>query len=160
MKYNGQRNKNLPIKEYLEEIISYLKDIINDLEKFDSWKFQLTIAINFISSKDIDEECIMHWKKGNIEVLVFGKADEVIEELFELLLRRYQIRLERWIIGHDFIFDSLYLLYYKCHKINFESGRSYRDSSDQITNRKAGMNPTNDGDKSFQYAATITLNSH
>ena len=47
---NGDRNKNLTIKEYLEEIKPYLKGIINDLQKFDTWKIPLTIAINFISS--------------------------------------------------------------------------------------------------------------
>ena len=29
----------------------------------------------------------------------------------------------------DFIIDCVYLLYYKCYKINFKRGRSYIDSS-------------------------------
>ena len=71
------------LKEYLEKIKLYLKDIINDLEKFDTWKIQLAIAINFISSKDNNEEGLMHSKSDNIEAMVYYKADEVIEELFE-----------------------------------------------------------------------------
>ena len=31
----------------------------NDIQKSDAWEIQLTIAINFISSKDIDEECVL-----------------------------------------------------------------------------------------------------
>ena len=49
-KSNGDRNKILSVKEYLDEIKPYLKDISN-LKKSDTWKIQLTIAINFISSK-------------------------------------------------------------------------------------------------------------
>ena len=57
---NKNRNKTLLIEEYLNKIRPYLKDIINDLRKSDTWKIQLTIAINFVSSKDNDEERVMH----------------------------------------------------------------------------------------------------
>ena len=52
---NGDRNKTLSVEDYPNKIRSYLKDIINDLKKSDTWKIQLTIAINFISSRDNDE---------------------------------------------------------------------------------------------------------
>ena len=32
--------------------------------------------------------------------------------------------------GSEFVFDYVHLLYYKCHKINFNHGRSYIDSLD------------------------------
>ena len=51
----GDRNKALSIEGYLKKIRPYLKDIINNLQKFDAWKIQLTVAINFVSPKDIDE---------------------------------------------------------------------------------------------------------
>ena len=41
---------------------------------------RLTIAINFISSKDDDEECVMHSKSDNKEIKNNGKADEVFEK--------------------------------------------------------------------------------
>ena len=31
-----------------------------DLQNSDTWKIELTIAINFISSKDAEEEHVMH----------------------------------------------------------------------------------------------------
>ena len=43
-----------------------------------SWKVQLTIPINFISSKDNNEEQVMHLKSDNIEVMTYDKATEVI----------------------------------------------------------------------------------
>ena len=65
-KSNGDRNKTLSLEEYLNKIRPYLKGIINDLKKSDTWKIQLTIAINFMSSKDNDEECVMHLKSDII----------------------------------------------------------------------------------------------
>ena len=58
-----------------------------------------------------------------------NKVDEVIEELFQSLLYRYQIRLETS-KGSDFIFDCVHLLYYKCHKIHLNCGGSNIDSAD------------------------------
>ena len=37
-------NKALSFEEYLNRLILYLKDIINNLKKSDIWKIQLTIA--------------------------------------------------------------------------------------------------------------------
>ena len=72
------------------------KDIINNLKKFDTWKIHLTTEINFMSSKDNDEECVMHSKNDKIEIMVNDKTDEVIEELFKSLHSRYQTGLETW----------------------------------------------------------------
>ena len=69
MKVNGDRIKTLLIKEYLDEIKPCLKEIINNLKKSDTWKIQLTVVINFISSKDIDKECVMHSKSDNIKIM-------------------------------------------------------------------------------------------
>ena len=60
---NGDRNKTLSVEEYLNKIRPYLKDITNNLKKSDTWKIQLTIGINFMSSKDNDKEHLMHSKK-------------------------------------------------------------------------------------------------
>ena len=49
--------------------------------------------------------------------MINDKADEVIDELFQTLLSRYQSELKTSIKGSDFIFDCVYLLYYKLHKI-------------------------------------------
>ena len=41
--------------------------------------------------------------------------DEIIEELFESLLARYQIGLEMQMRFSDFIFNCVKFLYYKSH---------------------------------------------
>ena len=58
----------------------HLKEIINNLKKFDTWKIQLTIANNIVSSIDSVEEHVMHSKSDNIEIMINDKADEVIKE--------------------------------------------------------------------------------
>ena len=59
----------------------------------------------------------------------------------------------------EFVFDYVYLLYYKCYKINPIRGGSYIDSPDWIKNKKARISHVNKKDnKCFQYAVTVTLN--
>ena len=59
------------------------------------WKIQLTMEVNFISSKkDSDETRAMRTKSDNIEIMMGSETDEIIEELSKSLLRRYQEKLE------------------------------------------------------------------
>ena len=99
----------LSIKEYHDEINPYLKNIIN-LNKCDKWKIQLTMAINFMFSRDTDEKHVLHSKSDKIEITINDKADEVIKEIFESIYCRYQISLEISMKGNDFIFDYVNLL--------------------------------------------------
>ena len=87
-KNNDDRNKTLSFEEHLNKIKPYLKDITNNLKKFNLRKIQLKIANNFISSIDKDEEHVMHSKSDNIEMIINDEADEVIKELFDSLKNR------------------------------------------------------------------------
>ena len=51
--------------------------------------------------------------------MIIDKAGEVIENLFELLLKRYQVGLETSMSRSGVTFHCVHLLYCKCHKINF-----------------------------------------
>ena len=82
------------------------------------WKLLLTIAINFLSSKENDEEPVMHSKRDNIKIMSNDRIDEVIEKLFQSLLFRYQIRLGTSVEGSEFVFYCVHLSYYKYHKTN------------------------------------------
>ena len=83
-KSKGDR-KRLSVKNYLNKIKPYLKNIINNLKKSDMSKIQLKIAINFINSKD--NEQVKHSKSDNMEIMINDKAYEVIEELFKWLIK-------------------------------------------------------------------------
>ena len=88
-----------------------MRDIIINLQNSGTWKIQLTIAINFVFSKYVDEECVMHSKSDNIEFMPYDNANEVVNELFKSLLWRYQFSLEKskreWF---DFWFSSTVVL--------------------------------------------------
>ena len=128
---NGDRNKTLSAEEYFNKIRPYLKDIINNLKKSDTWKIKLTIANNFISSIDNNEDRVIPSRCDNIEIMINDEADDVIKKRFYSLKNRYQNNLEL-IKGSGFAFDYVYLFYYKCHKINPNRGGSYTDSPDWI----------------------------
>ena len=100
---NGDRNKNLSIEEYLDKIRSYLRDIITDLEESDTGKIQLTMAINFIFSRDIDEERVMHSKSDNKQFMTYDNANNIVDELLETLLWRYQDNLEARMEESEFV---------------------------------------------------------
>ena len=112
----------------------YLSDMVNDYKafknlkvnlgnevsdyetQFGEWKIQLTMTINFISSKNSDETRNMHTKSNSIEIMVGIETDEIIEELFKSLLQRYQEGLEESVKGIEFVFDGVNLLHYHLQK--------------------------------------------
>ena len=65
----------LPGEEYLNKIRLYLKNIINNCKKSDTWKTQLAIANNIISSIDNDGERVMHSKSDNTEIMINHETD-------------------------------------------------------------------------------------
>ena len=169
----GDKGRTLSIKEYLNIIEPYLSDIINDhktsglvryhsgnkawLEETSSeWKIQLTMAIDFISSKDSDETRTMHTKSNNVEIIMGSETDEIIKNLFESFLQKYEEGLEESMRGSDFVYDTIDALYYNINKVSLSRGGSYIDSPKGLKNKKA--NPKNKDDKCFQYALTVALN--
>ena len=51
--------------------------------------------------------------------------------------------------GSEFIFDSVQLMYCKCHKVNCKRGSPYIDSLDWIKKKIVTINPKNKYDKYF-----------
>ena len=118
---NGDKDKNLSAKKYVNMIRPYLSNIINDYKAFKNlkvrssnevfdyetqlgeWKIQLTMAINFISFKDSDDTRNVHAKSNNIEIMVGSETNEIIKELFKSLLQRHQEGLEESMKGSEFI---------------------------------------------------------
>ena len=116
------------------------------------------MTVNFVSSKDFDEIRTMHTKSDNIYIMMGYETDDIIKELCESLLERYQEGLEESMKGSQFVFDSVDLLEYKLNKISLNRGGSYVDSPKWLKNRKATINSKNNDDKCFQYALTVALN--
>ena len=100
----------------------------------------------------------MHTRRNNTKFTSYDDANEVIDQIFDSLHSRHQDNTEASMRESDCIFDSVHLMYYKCHKVNFRRGSSYIDSPDWIKKEKATTNPKNEDDKFFQYGVTVALN--
>ena len=74
---------------------------MDNLKKSERWKSQLTIENNSISSVDNNEECVIHSKSHNREVMT---NDEELPKS----LNRYQNNFELKCV---FVFDYVHLLY-------------------------------------------------
>ena len=110
------------------------------------------MSINFISSKNSDVA-------RDIKIMVGSETNEIIEELFKSLLKRYQEGLVGLMKGNDLIFDSVNLLHQDLQKTNLKRiGSSNINSPEWLKNRKATINPKNNDDHCFQYALTVVLN--
>ena len=66
----------------------------------------------------------MHLSSDNKRFISCSEANDVIDKLFKSLRSKYQDGLETSMKGSDFIFDSVQLMYYKCHKVPFKRGGS------------------------------------
>ena len=139
--------------EYLNKIKTYLSDIINDHKtqwdwKIHSgnkvidwktqgeWKIQLSMTINFISSRESDEIRIMHTKSDNLHIMMGKGTNETIKEPFDSLLQRYQEGLEESLRGSEIVFNSIDLLEYKINKTSLKRGGSHVDSPKWLQNKK------------------------
>ena len=117
------------------------------------------MAINFISSKDSDETRTMHTKTNNVEIMIGSETNEIIKELFESFLQKYQERLEESMRGSEFVYDSVDVLHYNLNKVSLSRDGSYINSPKWVKNKGATINPQNKkDDRCFQYAVTVALN--
>ena len=129
------------------------------IQNYDTWKIHLTIAINFIFSKDVEEERVMHSSSDNIRFTSY--VNDLFESLWKsrniIVFLETQGNLETSMGGSKLFFDSVQLMYYKFDKVNFRPDGSYIDSPGWIKNKKATIDPTNTDDKCFQYVVLIAL---
>ena len=164
--------KNVSPEEYFDMIRPCLSDMVNNHKtlqnlrvhssnetQFGEWKVQLTMSVNFISSKDSDETRNMHTKSDNIEIIIGSETNDIIEELRKSPLQNYHNNLEESMKGREFVRDSVDLLYYQLQKTSLKkNGSSYIDSPNWLKNKKATINPKNSDNNCFQYALTVALN--
>ena len=115
---------------------------------------------NCISSKNFEETRLIYSPGNNVEIQIGSETDDIIDELFESLLQRFQEARETLNNrGSEFIHDNVGLLHYCFHKIRLKRGGSYVDSPEWLKNKRAIINPKyKKGDNYFQDAITVALN--
>ena len=110
--YECKGDKILNLKEYLNLIEKYLRELIEENKLKGEWKVQLTIEVNFISLKPgSDETRIMYTRSDNIEIMFGDDNDDIIEQLFESLLQKYEENLQNKMRGSEFEFDGVNFLF-------------------------------------------------
>ena len=115
----------------------------------------INIEVNFILLKPgSDETGIMYTRSDNIEIMFGGNNDDIIEQLFESLLKKYEENLQNKMRGTEFGFDDANFLYYDFNKTSINRGGSYIDSPKWLEDKKSTINPKNNDDKCFQYTVT------
>ena len=120
---------------------------------------QLTIKVNFILLKPGSNETrIMYTRSDNIEIMFGDDNDDIIEQLFESLLKKYEENLQNKMRGSEFEFDGVDFLYYDFNKTSINRGGSYIGSPKWLKGKKSAINPENNDDKCFQYDITLALN--
>ena len=94
----------------------YLRDMINDHKATKNqskvWKIQISMHVNFISSKDTGENCTTYLWSDNENIMWGNETSDIIKELFKSFLDNYQKEEQIMRGGSDFIFESVDLLYY------------------------------------------------
>ena len=111
---------------------------------------KLTIEVNFISLRPgSDETRFMYTRSDNIEIMFGDGNDDIIERLFESLLKKYEENLQNKMRGSEFEFDGVNFLYYDFNKTSINTGGSYIDSPKWLKDKKSTINPKNNDDNVF-----------
>ena len=107
----------------------YLHDIINDHKavrnESKEWKIQITMHVNFVSSKDTGETRTIFVRSDNEEISLENETDDIIKRLLYSFLNNYQK--EEIVLRKEsgFVFESVDLLSYHVHKTSLKRGKSY-----------------------------------
>ena len=68
--------------------------MINNYKALSAWKIKLIMRINFVSSIDSNKILTIHTKSDSMEIMSGFETNDIIKELFESFLKRYQEGLE------------------------------------------------------------------
>ena len=100
----------------------------------------------------------MYTRSDNIERKFGDDNDDIIEQLFESLLQKYEENLQNKMRGSEFQIDGVNFFYYDFNKTSINRGGSYIDSPKWLKDKKSTINPKNNDDKFFRYVVTLPLN--
>ena len=129
------RDKKLEIKGYLEKLRPHLYDMIGDLKNSGKWKINLSSNLIYTATES-NEKSTMYSKSDSNISIISNDTDEIIQEYIDSLLHKYQIDLEQFLTGGNFIFDYVSEMHYICNKITLNHDESYIDSSKWIKSKE------------------------
>ena len=152
----GDKNKDMYITNYLEKVKPYLIALI-DKKKISNQKIQLDIAVNLIHLSKSDR-ITFYVKSKNIECYPFDNSEDILNQLFDSLLKYFNDKLLICRTDSSYVFESVEGLSIHFHKIDLKRGSSYIPTQKWLEIKKATINPKNKNDNCcFVYATTIAL---
>lgn len=89
-KFNGERDHELPLNEYLKIIKLYLQNVIDSLKISDELKTQLSVKTVLRLSKNVRKKLHKNSWSDNKETMISEEADKCIKEIFKSILTSYQ----------------------------------------------------------------------
>ena len=78
----------------------------------------------------------MYTRSENVEIMFGDVNDNIIEQLIESLLQKYEESLQNKMRGSEFESDGVNFLYYDFNKTSINRSGSYIDSSKWLKNQK------------------------
>ena len=120
------KDENVELYEYLNKIRPNLTNLIRD-KQVNQRKVQLVVLISFynILNEDTTEKYI---HSDNLEIISTDDPDEVVIDLFNSLIHRYQETLREKMQGTNFVYDYVVRLDIKFNTVNLIRGSSYIES--------------------------------
>ena len=88
------------------------------------------MKINFISSRNFIESRDMCSMSDNFEIMMGSNTNEIIRNLFNSILRRYQGGLQVSMRGSEFVFDFVESLNYIFQKVDLKRSGSCIETPD------------------------------
>ena len=70
------------------------------------WKIQISMRVNFITSKDTGETYTIYVWSDNVSIIWGNDTNDTIREIFSSFLKKYQEEL-KIIKRSDFVFESV-----------------------------------------------------
>ena len=164
---------NLSLKEYLDMIRPYLRDLINNhktsMESNNNnsnsndnsnsnnnnnnnnntgraeWEIELIMQNNFISVKNFEDTRTKYSASKPVEIYMGSDTENALDTLFNTILGKIQQAIETSNEGGSrFTHESVALLYYYFRKIEIRRGESNIMSPDWIESKKATINSKNE----------------
>ena len=136
-----------------------MNDLINDRRIARRvWKTQISMNVNFISSKDTGETRTIYVWSDNVKTMWGSDTDDIIKKLFRSFLHNFQEKL-KIISGSEFNFENGELMSYKFNRIRLRRGGSYIKSPKWLANKRATISPKNENDNEcLRWSTTFALN--
>ena len=152
----GDKERNMYKTNYLEKIKLYLIPLTNK-KKVSNQKIQLDIEINLVHLTKSDR-IAFYVKSKNIECHPSDNSEDILNQLFDSLLKYFNDKLLICRTDSSYVFDSVEGISIHFHKIDLRRGSSYIPTPEWLENKKAAINPKNmKANYCFAYAVTIAI---